>query len=141
MHDACARVSLSSSCSTGVISAYNHLNNGLLRSLTGHTDASITVTTWPMPRTADAKALVTSTLAIIVAIAFAFIPASFVGYAVKEESDKAKHQQMISGSVTRTHTQEHGRHIASHPHPHHTASLHTEAQCVSHAMLVLMFTC
>lgn len=81
----------------GVISAYNLVNNGLLRQLTKNSDASIVVTTWPLPRTFDQKALATSTLAIIVAIAFAFIPASFIGYAVKEDSDKAKHQQMISG--------------------------------------------
>jgi ATP-binding cassette subfamily A (ABC1) protein 3 len=32
-----------------------------------------------------------------VAVAFAFGPASFVSYAVKEEQDKVKHQQLISG--------------------------------------------
>jgi hypothetical protein len=38
-----------------------------------------------------------SLTAIIIAIAFAFIPANFIHYSVKESSGKFKHQQMISG--------------------------------------------
>jgi hypothetical protein len=41
--------------------------------------------------------LFSSLTAVIVAIGFAFMPANFISFAVKEEQDKVKHQQLISG--------------------------------------------
>ena len=37
---------------------------------------------------------------IIIAIGFCFIPASIVGFVVRERETKAKHQQMISGTLS-----------------------------------------
>ena len=49
------------------------------------------------PQTTNIATLFSSLTAIIIAIAFAFIPANFIHYSVKERSVQFKHQQMISG--------------------------------------------
>ena len=76
---------------------YSTYNTALLRYLTGSPTAQITLTMWPFPETANAQVLVNSITAIVIGIAFAFIPSNFVYYTVKEKSIKSKHQQFISG--------------------------------------------
>ncbi len=58
---------------------------------------SIKVSMHPMPQTQNQQTLTNSLTAVIVAIGFAFMPANFISFAVKEEQDKVKHQQLISG--------------------------------------------
>jgi len=63
--------------------------------------ASIVLRMDPLPLTSEQEALTTSFTAVFIAIAFAFIPASFAGFMVKERETKVKHQQLISGvSIT-----------------------------------------
>jgi ATP-binding cassette subfamily A (ABC1) protein 3 len=75
---------------------YNAYNEALLRSVTANT-ASISYSLIPFPVTQNLEALMNSLYAIAIGIAFAFVPASFIHYAVKERTVKSKHQQMISG--------------------------------------------
>jgi ATP-binding cassette subfamily A (ABC1) protein 3 len=65
--------------------------------LPGDRTAHIQATLDPMPLTAEQKALRSSVLGILISIGFAFIPANFASWVVKERSTKAKHQQLISG--------------------------------------------
>ncbi len=51
----------------------------------------------PFPLTQDQQTLNSSLIAVLTSIGFAFIPASFAAWVVKERTTKAKHQQMISG--------------------------------------------
>lgn len=73
----------------------NMYNNAVLRHLSP--GSSISLSIHPFPQTLNMQTLMNSVTAIIVAIGFAFIPANFISYAVKEEQDKVKHQQLISG--------------------------------------------
>lgn len=64
-------------------------------------DSSITTTTHPLPLTARERAIIATASAffavLLITIAFAFVPASFVSFLVKEREVNAKHQQLISG--------------------------------------------
>jgi len=59
--------------------------------------ASITATSFPMPITHRESLFQNSSLALIVSIAFSFIPASFVWFVVKERTDSLTHLQFING--------------------------------------------
>ena len=83
-------------CSSLGLNMYNsQLLNGLLP--VGSAPVSIRVAMHPLPQTLNQKTLVSSLTAVIVAIGFAFMPANFIAFAVKEQQDKVKHQQLISG--------------------------------------------
>lgn len=73
---------------------YTTYNTALLRYLTGSSNAQITLQFWPFPQTANSQVLVNSITAIVVGIAFAFIPSNFCYYTVKEKFIKSKHQQV-----------------------------------------------
>ena len=75
----------------------NLYNTALLRTVTGVATANIRLSFWGFPETTNIATLFSSLSAIIIAIAFAFIPANFIHYSVKEASGAFKHQQMISG--------------------------------------------
>lgn len=62
-----------------------------------NTAARINLRMNPLPRTSEQEALRTSFTAVFIAIAFAFIPASYAGFMVKERETKVKHQQLLSG--------------------------------------------
>ncbi|GMF14304.1 unnamed protein product [Phytophthora lilii] len=70
---------------------------------TGSTDVTLKANTYPLPMTAATQALFGSFLAftacIFIVIAFAFFPASIVGFLVKEKQAEhnSKHQQLVSG--------------------------------------------
>lgn len=76
---------------------YNLLTNMQLQEQTGSAGARIQLTYDPFPRTADQKSLTSSLSAVMISIAFAFIPASMAGNVVAERESKAKTQQLISG--------------------------------------------
>ena len=76
---------------------YSTYNTALLRYLTGSPTAQITVSFWPFPQTANTQVLVNSITAVVIGIAFAFIPSNFIYYTVKERFIRSKHQQFISG--------------------------------------------
>ncbi|KAG2766856.1 ABC transporter A family member 1 [Phytophthora cactorum] len=69
----------------------------------GDTDVTLKANTYPLPMTAATQALFGSFLAftacIFIIIAFAFFPASIVGFLVKEKQTEhnSKHQQLVSG--------------------------------------------
>lgn len=69
----------------------------------GATDVTLKANTYPLPMTAATQALFGSFLAftacIFIVIAFAFFPASIVGFLVKEKQAEhnSKHQQLVSG--------------------------------------------
>ncbi|KAG3115661.1 ABC transporter A family member 1 [Phytophthora idaei] len=69
----------------------------------GDTDVTLKANTYPLPMTAATQALFGSFLAftacIFIVIAFAFFPASIVGFLVKEKQTEhnSKHQQLVSG--------------------------------------------
>ncbi|POM66858.1 ABC Superfamily [Phytophthora palmivora] len=69
----------------------------------GEIDVTLKANTYPLPMTAATQALFGSFLAftacIFIVIAFAFFPASIVGFLVKEKAPEAnsKHQQLVSG--------------------------------------------
>lgn len=79
----------------------NFLSTALYRIASGDSTADITMTTHPLPLTATEEAVSGSVNALFtslfVVIAFAFIPAAFIVYVVKERSVSAKHQQFLSG--------------------------------------------
>jgi hypothetical protein len=86
-----------SSCQWSSSFGLNIYNSQLLSNMTGNPRAKITLSIKPFPATLNQQTLTASLTAIIVAIGFAFMPANFISYAVKEEQDKVKHQQLISG--------------------------------------------
>ena len=88
---------------------YSTYNTALLRYLTGSPTAQITLNVWPFPQTANSQVLVNSITAIVIGIAFAFIPSNYIYYTVKEKSIKSKHQQFISGVTPFTY---HAAHFA-----------------------------
>jgi len=79
----------------------NIVNSASLATLTGNPEASITTRNHPLPKTLkETNATQTAdafTAALMVMIAFCFLPASYAIFVVKEREVKAKHQQMISG--------------------------------------------
>jgi hypothetical protein len=74
----------------------NMYNSQLLQSLVPG-QKPIALNIHPLPQTKNQATLINSITAVIVAIGFAFMPANFIAFAVKEEQDKVKHQQLISG--------------------------------------------
>jgi len=75
----------------------NMYNTQLFAFLTGDPNARIDVNIHPLPMTKNQQTLTNSMTSVIVSIGFAFIPASFIAYAVHESEVKVKHQQLISG--------------------------------------------
>jgi ATP-binding cassette subfamily A (ABC1) protein 3 len=61
----------------------------------------IRVTQAPLPLSGEVKVIKQASSSLLIGIAFAFVPASLVGWIVKERQTNVKHLQMISGvSVT-----------------------------------------
>ncbi|GMI20925.1 hypothetical protein TeGR_g12 [Tetraparma gracilis] len=79
----------------------NLVNSAALRHVVGSSDARITARNHPLPKTLkETNATQTAdafTAALMVMIAFCFLPASYAIFVVKEREVKAKHQQVISG--------------------------------------------
>lgn len=76
---------------------FNFYNEGLLKQITGVSSAQISLTVSGFPQTSALATLISGISAIIIGIAFAFIPANFLSYIVKEKAVKVKHLQFISG--------------------------------------------
>jgi ATP-binding cassette, subfamily A (ABC1), member 3 len=75
------------------------------RAMNGAATATIATRNYPLPLTKVQQGLfesaLTSVAALLVIIAFSFIPASYAAFIVKEREVGAKHQQLISGvSIT-----------------------------------------
>lgn len=79
----------------------NVMNSAILRLATHHPNMTIRTRNHPLPMTESQHSqhhdLDAFSAAIIVTIAFSFIPSSFAVPIVKEREVKAKHQQIISG--------------------------------------------
>ena len=98
-------IALQNSTALHAAPLYVHIaNNAALRmNRAGSSGASesIKTTTHPLPLTARERAIIATASAyvavLLIAIAFAFVPASFVSFLVKEREVNAKHQQLISG--------------------------------------------
>ncbi|XP_057718264.1 ABC transporter A family member 1 isoform X1 [Arachis stenosperma] len=89
------------SCQHAAPTFINVMNSAILRLATGDTNMTIQTRNHPLPMTQSQLVqrhdLDAFSAAIIVNIAFSFIPASFAVPIVKEREVKAKHQQLISG--------------------------------------------
>ena len=85
----------------GIPTFLNILHTTIYRRLSGKKDANITITNHPFPFTNAQHGTIRSIQSFItvlfIVIAFAFIPASFAVFIVKEREVNAKHQQLISG--------------------------------------------
>lgn len=90
-----------SSCQHAAPTYINVMNAAILRLATGDKNMTIQTRNHPLPMTLSQKSqrhdLDAFSAAVIVSIAFSFIPASFAVAIVKEREVKAKHQQLISG--------------------------------------------
>lgn len=90
-----------SSCQHAAPTFINLINSAILRLATLDENMTIQTRNHPLPLTQSQHLqrhdLDAFTVAIIVNIAFSFIPASFAVAVVKEREVKAKHQQLISG--------------------------------------------
>lgn len=90
-----------SSCQHAAPTFINLMNAAILRLATGDQNMTIQTRNHPLPMTKSQHLqhhdLDAFSAAIIVNIAFSFIPASFAVAIVKEREVKAKHQQLISG--------------------------------------------
>ncbi|KAJ6332061.1 hypothetical protein OIU76_010445 [Salix suchowensis] len=90
-----------SSCQHAAPTFINLMNSAILRLATGDQNMTIQTRNHPLPMTKSQHLqhhdLDAFSAAIIVNIAFSFIPASFAVAIVKEREVKAKHQQLISG--------------------------------------------
>ncbi|KAJ8755578.1 hypothetical protein K2173_022157 [Erythroxylum novogranatense] len=90
-----------SSCQHSAPTYINIMNAAILKLATGDKNMTIKTRNHPMPMTKSQHLqhhdLDAFSAAIIVNIAFSFIPASFAVTIVKEREVKAKHQQLISG--------------------------------------------
>jgi len=79
----------------------NALNEALLRFVTGNEDASITIRNHPLKLThyelSQKSGVDGFIVTIFVLFAFAFIPAGFAQYVVREKEMKIKYQQVVSG--------------------------------------------
>ncbi|XP_027188413.1 ABC transporter A family member 1 isoform X3 [Cicer arietinum] len=89
------------SCQHAAPTFINLMNSAILRLTTRNINATIQTRNYPLPMTRSQHLqrhdLDAFSAAIIVNIAFSFIPASFAVSIVKEREVKAKHQQLISG--------------------------------------------
>lgn len=89
------------SCQHAAPTYINVMNSAILRLATQNQNMTIETRNHPLPLTISQLSqhhdLDAFSAAIIVAIAFSFIPASFAVSIVKEREVKAKHQQLISG--------------------------------------------
>ncbi|XP_058738226.1 ABC transporter A family member 1 isoform X2 [Vicia villosa] len=89
------------SCQHAAPTFINLMNSAILRLATHDMNATIQTRNYPLPMTQSQHLqrhdLDAFSAAIIVNIAFSFIPASFAVSIVKEREVKAKHQQLISG--------------------------------------------
>ncbi|XP_031098016.1 ABC transporter A family member 1 [Ipomoea triloba] len=90
-----------SSCQHSAPTFINVMNSAILRLATHNDNMTIVTRNHPLPMTESQHQqrhdLDAFSAAIVVAIAFSFIPASFAVAIVKEREVKAKHQQLISG--------------------------------------------
>ncbi|PIA53512.1 hypothetical protein AQUCO_00900239v1, partial [Aquilegia coerulea] len=90
-----------SSCQHAAPTFINVMNSAILRLATRNHNMTIQTRNHPLPMTRSQHSqhhdLDAFSAAIIVTIAFSFIPASFAVSIVKEREVKAKHQQLISG--------------------------------------------
>ncbi|PPD73624.1 hypothetical protein GOBAR_DD29449 [Gossypium barbadense] len=90
-----------SSCQHAAPTFINLMNSAILRLATSDKNMTIRARNHPLPMTKSQRLqhhdLDAFSAAIIVNIAFSFIPASFAVPLVKEQEVKAKHQQLISG--------------------------------------------
>ncbi|KAK4797503.1 hypothetical protein SAY86_029829 [Trapa natans] len=90
-----------SSCQHAAPTFINLMNGAVLRLATGDKNMTLRTRNHPLPMTRSQRLqrhdLDAFSTAIIVNIAFSFIPASFAVLIVKEREVKAKHQQLISG--------------------------------------------
>ncbi|XP_073045871.1 ABC transporter A family member 1 isoform X1 [Primulina eburnea] len=90
-----------SSCQHAAPTFINLINSAILRLATLDENMTIQTRNHPLPLTQSQHLqrhdLDAFTVAVIVNIAFSFIPASFAVAVVKEREVKAKHQQLISG--------------------------------------------
>ncbi|XP_050230528.1 ABC transporter A family member 1 isoform X2 [Mercurialis annua] len=90
-----------SSCQHAAPTYINVMNAAILRLATGDKNMTIRTRNHPLPMTKSQHLqrhdLDAFSAAIIINIAFSFIPASFAVAIVKEREVKAKHQQLISG--------------------------------------------
>ena len=79
----------------------NLVNSAYLQSITGVPTARISTRNHPLPKTekeTNATQIADAfTAALMIMIAFCFLPASYAIFVVKEREVKAKHQQVISG--------------------------------------------
>jgi ATP-binding cassette, subfamily A (ABC1), member 3 len=82
----------------------NAANQALLRNLTGNTNAAINLSVQPFAFTAQERSLINSLngffSAIVIALAYCFVPATVAVFVVKEREIMAKHLQQISGVST-----------------------------------------
>lgn len=89
------------SCQHAAPTFINLMNSAILRLAAGNGNMTIQTRNYPLPMTQSQHLqrhdLDAFSAAIIVNIAFSFIPASFAVSIVKEREVKAKHQQLISG--------------------------------------------
>ncbi|KAG9457355.1 hypothetical protein H6P81_001863 [Aristolochia fimbriata] len=90
-----------SSCQHGGPTYINLMNAAILRLATNNQDMMIKTQNHPLPMTKTQHSqhhdLDAFSAAIIISIAFSFIPASFAVSIVKEREVRAKHQQLLSG--------------------------------------------
>ncbi|XP_058083562.1 ABC transporter A family member 1 isoform X2 [Magnolia sinica] len=90
-----------STCQHAAPTFINLMNSAILRLATENDNMTIQTRNHPLPMTSSQHSqhhdLDAFSAAIIVTIAFSFIPASFAVAIVKEREVKAKHQQLISG--------------------------------------------
>ena len=79
----------------------NLMDEAILQMISNNKQAQITTHNYPLPRTFSQEKMTATQSALTAAfffmIAFAFVPASFATFIVKEREVKAKHQQVISG--------------------------------------------
>ncbi|KAI3949646.1 hypothetical protein MKW92_026942 [Papaver armeniacum] len=89
------------SCQHAAPTYINLMNSAILRLATRNENMTIQTRNHPLPMTSSQHSqrrdLDAFSAAIIVTIAFSFIPASFAVSIVKEREVKAKHQQLLSG--------------------------------------------
>ncbi|KAL6530473.1 Phospholipid-transporting ATPase abca1 [Orobanche minor] len=90
-----------SSCQHAAPTFINLINSAILRLATRNENMTILTRNYPLPMTKTQRQqrhdLDAFKVAVVVTIAFSFIPASFAVAIVKEREVKAKHQQIISG--------------------------------------------
>ncbi|CAJ1912333.1 unnamed protein product [Sphenostylis stenocarpa] len=110
-----------SSCQHAAPTFINLMNSAILRLATRDTNMTIQTRNHPLPTTQSQRLqrhdLDAFSAAVIVNIAFSFIPASFAVSIVKEREVKAKQQQLISGFCAIL-----GKNVGIHSHFHSVIS-------------------